>query len=591
MTDRRVLAGLVRHPERLWGAGLLVLLVVLVVIPLGFIVVNSLRFDVSGPRMVADAVPGQWTPFYWIRVLAGNFARSIFYQPALHSLSVALGMTAISLTLGSLLSWLLVRSDLPGKGFFSAVLIIPYIVPSWTVALAWITVFKSARFGGTPGLLNYLFGTDVPEWIAYGPLPMIVALGVHYIPYTFVLVRGVLVNIDSRLEESAELLGASRFEVLRRITLPMALPALGSAFILTFSKGLGEFATQALLGLPLRYYTLSTRIYSALNNRLFGEGYVLALILIVTTAMMVWLNQAIQGTRKRFVTVEGKGSRKKPVRLGRLRWPLAGLLLLFVLLFVFGPLLLLVWQSLMRVNGRFGFDNLTLHYWVGGSVTALADGQPGIFRNPGVLSAIRNSVLLAGTTALVSGAVGILLGYSVVRNRGRPSSRLLEGLSFAPYMIPGIAFSGIFLTMFARRWGPIPALYGTFALLALTCITKYLPYASSSGIAAMHQIDRSLEEVGMIHGIGWGRRFAKIVMPLARSGIMSAMLLTFITTMRALDVVVLLVTPKTTLMTSLIFRYQSQDFTQHAYAIMLVIVAIVLAGQGILNRLGGKMEL
>ena len=208
-----------------------------------------------------------------------------------------------------------------------------------------------------------------------------------------------------------------------------------------------------------------------------------------------------------------------------------------------------------------------------------------------ILKAIKNSVLLAGTTAGFSGLIGILIGYAVVRNRGRISSRLLEAMSFAPYMIPGIAFGGIFLTMFARSWGPIPALYGTFALLALTCIVKYLPYSSSSGISAMHQIDVSLEEVGVIHGIGWATRFSRIIMPLTKFGILSAMLLTFITTMRVLDVVVLLVTPKTTLMTSLIFRYQSQEFVQHAYAVMLVIVAIILGGQLILNRWGGKLEL
>jgi iron(III) transport system permease protein len=145
--------------------------------------------------------------------------------------------------------------------------------------------------------------------------------------------------------------------------------------------------------------------------------------------------------------------------------------------------------------------------------------------------------------------------------------------------------------MFARSWGPFPALYGTFALLALTCIVKYLPYSTSSGIAAMHQIDPSLEEVGVIHNISWGKRFTCIVMPLTKSGILSAMLLTFITTMRVLDVVVLLVTPKTTLMTSIIFRYQTQGYIQHAYAIMIVIVSIVLTGHVVLNRLGGKIEL
>ncbi len=581
----------IRHPERVWGLVLLAMLVVLVVVPLVYIVINSMVYDATGPRLVRGARAGEPTLFYWYRVLAGSISRSVFYEPALHSLLIAVGMTAISLSLGSLLAWIVVRTDIPWKRFFSIVLIIPYIVPSWTVALAWIMVFKSKRFGGTPGLLNYLFGVDVPAWLAYGYLPMILALGVHYIPYTFILMRGVLTNIDSRLEESAEILGAGRFEVLRRITFPLALPALGSAFVLTFSKGLGEFATQAFLGLPIRFYTLSTRVYSALNNRLYGEGYVLALVLIAATALMVWANQRVLGTRKGFVTIEGKGSRKKAVPLRLWRGPVTMLILLSVVLFVFGPLALLGWQTLMRVDGRYGLDNLTLHYWIGRGVDTLADGQAGIFRNPAILRAIRNSLLLAGATALVSGFVGILIGYAVVRNRGRVFSRLLESLSFVPYMIPGIAFGGIFLTMFARHWGPLPALYGTFGLLALACIVKYLPYSSSSGISAMHQIDPSLEEAGVVHGIGWGTRFTRIIVPLARAGILSAMLLTFITTMRVLDVVVLLVTPRTTLMTSIIFRYQSQDFIQHAYAIMLVIVFLVITGHTVLNRLGGKVEL
>jgi iron(III) transport system permease protein len=580
-----------RKPEKVWGIVFLILLFFLVVIPLFFIIVNSFLFDSSGSRLVPGAQEGTFTLFYWARVLFSKLSNSLFFKPGLHSLAIALGMTAISLVLGSLLAYIVVRTDIPFKRFFSVVLIIPYIAPSWTIALAWIMLFKNERFGGTPGMLNYFFGINAPEWLAYGYIPIVISLGVHYIPYTFILMRGVLANIDSRLEESADILGASRAEVLRKITFPIALPALGSAFILTFSKGLGEFATQSFLGLPVRYYTLSTRIYSSMHNQLFGEGYVMSLMLILVTVVMVFTNQQLIGSRKRFVTVEGKGSARKPQSLGKWRKVITIAIFVFIVLFVFGPLILLGWQTLMLHDGQYGFDNLTLHYWFGEADPAIAEGQPGIFRNPYILNSIKNSVSLAGITALISGVVGILIGYTVVRNRKNRFSRWLQSISFIPYMIPGIAFGGIFLTMFARSWGPMPALYGTFTLLVLTCTVKYLPFSTSSGIAAMHQIDPSLEEVGVIHNIGWGKRFARIVMPLSKSGILSAMLLTFITTMRALDIVVLLVTPKAPLMTSIIFRYQSQEFMQHAYAIMLVIIFIVVSGHLILNRIGGKIEL
>ncbi len=290
-------------------------------------------------------------------------------------------MTTISLVLGCFFAWLVVRTDIPFKGFFSAVMIIPYIVPSWTVAMAWISVFNSEQYGGTPGFLNILFGINPPKWIIFGYIPIVISLGVHYVPYFYIMLRGALANVDSRLEESAELLKASKAEILFRITLPMVLPALGAAFVLTFSKGLGEFGTQAFLGLPIRYYTFSTRIYASLENQLYGEGYVLALILIIATSFVVFMNQLLIGTRKRYVTISGKGSRKKPIELGKWRLPLTAFIFLFIILFVFGPLLILGLQTFMKNEGSFAPDNFTLHYWIGAANPEIAEGQPGIFRN------------------------------------------------------------------------------------------------------------------------------------------------------------------------------------------------------------------
>jgi len=457
--------------------------------------------------------------------------------------------------------------------------------------MAWISIFKSEQYGGTPGFLNAVFGINPPQWLIFGYIPIIISLGVHYVPYFFIMMRGALANIDSRLEESAELLQASKLEILMKITLPMVLPAIGAGFILTFSKGLGEFGTQAFLGLPIRYYTFSTRIYSALNNQLYGEGYVLALILIISTTFIVILNQMVIGTRKRYVTISGKGSVKKQIELGKWRIPATVMILAFIVIFVFGPLLLLGIQTVMKTEGIYSLDNFTLHYWFGGSDPDMAMGQPGIFQNSVIKDAIWNSLRLSGLAALISGFVGILIGYTVVKGRKTILAKLIENLTFAPYLIPGVAFGGIYLTMFAKKFGPIPSLYGTFALLVIVCIVKHLPFSSSAGITAMHQIDPSLEEVAVVHGIGWGTRFRKIIFPLAKGGVLSAMLLNFITTMRTLDLVILLVTPNTTLMTSVIFRYSQQGFVQHSYGVMILIIFIVISGHLILSKIGGKVEL
>lgn len=579
---------LIRRPERLWGAILLLVLLVFVIIPLVYIIIGSFQYDSWGPRYVRGAVPGQFTVFYWHRVLLSKLSSSIFWEPFLHSLLIAFLVVLISLPLGSIFAWLVVRTDLPFKRFFNSILLVPYMLPAWTVGLAWLTVFKNPQFGGQSGLLYGLFGVEPPVWVSYGLLPIVVSLSVHYIPFTFTLLSGALVTIDTQLEESAEILGASRWKILRKITFPLVLPALGSAFILTVGRALGAFGTPAFLGLPVRYYTLSTRVYAAFSNRQQAEGYVLTVLLILLTTLAVLANQKLLGTRKRFTTVSGKGGRRGPVKLGCWKIPATTLVFGFVILFVFAPLGLVLFETFLQVEGQYSWSNLTVHYWTGLGVTQLAEGQPGIFRNPVIIGAIKNSVFLAAMTALTSGILGILIGYTVVRNRGRPVSRALESLSFVPYMIPGIAFGGIYLSLFARSWGPLPALYGTMTLLVLTCAMRNLSFAAGSGVAAMHQIDVTLEEAAELHGAHWAKRFFRIILPLTKSGFLSAFILTFITTMRALDEIALLVTPQTRTMTSIIFRFQQQGFTQHAYGITVLIVIITLVCNYLARRLGGR---
>ncbi|MCK5247206.1 ABC transporter permease subunit, partial [Candidatus Bipolaricaulota bacterium] len=202
---RRRGLNLVRRPERVWALIILAALILFVIIPLAYMAVNSFRFDSVGIRYVRGAKIGQPTLFYWARVLGSYLSRSIFWEPVLRSLGIAVVMTGIALPLGALFAWLVVRTDLPGKKFFNSVLIIPYILPSWTIGLAWLTLFKAQKFGGYPGLVHAIFGVDPPSWIAYGFLPIVISLGVHYVPYTFILLRSALSSVDARLEESAEI--------------------------------------------------------------------------------------------------------------------------------------------------------------------------------------------------------------------------------------------------------------------------------------------------------------------------------------------------------------------------------------------------
>ncbi|MGE5550118.1 MAG: ABC transporter permease [Bacteroidota bacterium] len=223
------------------------------------------------------------------------------------------------------------------------------------------------------------------------------------------------------------------------------------------------------------------------------------------------------------------------------------------------PFILLAWQSLMKIEGNYSLSNLTLDYWLGrGSGTV----PPGLLRSPIVGQILQNTLKVALFSGLICAFLGLLIGYGVVRLRGRLLSRLLEQVSFLPYLIPSIAFGAIYLTMFARPVGPIPTLYGTLTILVLISSVKYLPMAARTGTAAMIQVGQELEEAAMVQGAGWWRRFRRVLLPLTKTGAVTGFLFTFISAMKELSLVIILVTPKTATLNTLTYRYAEQGFSQ-----------------------------
>jgi len=379
--------------------------------------------------------------------------------------------------------------------------------------------------------------------------------------------------------------------VLRKITFPIVLPALGSSFVLTFTRSMGTFGTPALPGLPVRFFTIPTQIYASINARNFGDGFVLALVLVLLAGTVIYINNRIVGIRKSFVTMSGKGFRSRANRLGPWKYLIAGLILLFLMLAIFLPVIFLAWNTFMLLPGDYPLSNLTTHFWVGESDFNISSGQEGIFRNRGIWGGVWNSIRLGVLAAVINGFLGLLIGYAVVRNRGSSLSKSLEAVAFAPYVFPSIALGAIYLSMFARPIGPIPALYGTFTLIVLIVIVKNMPLSSRAGISAMLQIDKSLEEAAQIQGIPWFKRFRKIIFPLATSGFLSGMILTFITAMRDLSLLILLVTPKTRVLTTIIFAYEDQDQVQHSNGVTLILLLIIVLANFAVRKFFGSKSL
>ena len=540
------------------------------------IIHDSLTYQSYDTAYRPDAEVGAFTLFHLERVFVGPLSYALLIKPLLNSIGIGLCVTALGVGVGTGLAWLLVRTNIHLKGIFGAMAVIPYMMPSWVLALAWLSLFKNDRIGGSEGMFTSFFGVQPPDWVSYGFFPIVICLSLHYYAYGYLLMSGALASVDSELEEAGAICGMNRRQRVWRITLPLLMPALGSAIVLTFIRILGTFGTPALLGLPVRFFTFSTQIYASLNARNNGDAYVLALVLIVMAISFIWINSRIIGIRRSFVTLTGKGFRQREIGLGVWRWPATIAVAVFIVITVVLPMLILLWESLIITPGEYTLEGLTSHFWFGRGDPDIAYGEPGIVHSPGILTALWNSCKLGVLAAVLNGLMGLLIGYAAVRGRGSLLSRWLEGVTFAPYIFPSIALGAIYIGMFSTSYGPIPALYGTFTILVLITVVKNLPFTSRTGIAAMMQIDKSLEETARVQGIGWFRRMARIIIPMSTSGLIAGMLLTFITAMRELSLIILLISPSNMVLTGLIFNYNEQDMTQHSGAVTLFLVMIII---------------
>lgn len=186
----------------------IVLLTYLIVLPLLDMISTTFVLAQRDARS-AGGTTGEFTLYYWHRLLASELTGKLLLQPLLNSLLIGVCVSVLAITLGSVLAWLMVRTDLPFKKFFSLAVIIPYMIPSWCKSQAWLTMFKTERIGGAPGFLTSL-GVNVPEWLAYGPVAIILVLSLHYYAYAYLLVSAALNSINSELEEMGEIQGAGK---------------------------------------------------------------------------------------------------------------------------------------------------------------------------------------------------------------------------------------------------------------------------------------------------------------------------------------------------------------------------------------------
>lgn len=587
-----------------------IVLCVGVIFPLATMVLDSFKVQsLTEAKTMNDSwnlslKKGDYTWALWPYVLFNprrmDVSATLFWVPLYQSLLMALLACFIAVVIGGALAFFVTRTNLPFKKFISTVFVFPYIMPSWSIAMFWENFFKNTAVDlslNQMGLLQSLTGIQVPSGMIYGLVPCAIVLGIHYAPFAYILMGGILRNMDANLEEAATILKTKRIRTLFRITLPIVAPALISTVLLVFSSSVSSYTVPAFLG--GNFNAISVQMRSMLNStESKGQGYVVAVILLIFSIIILTINNRFTSSRRSFTTVSGKSGQISKIELGRgklswIKWVVAVLLIIFVTFFAIVPLITFILESLESISGD--ISTITLKYWISNEdfdyrISNQGQSSKGIFHNATIWSAFGRSVIVAVCVSLIAGTCGILIGYAASKKRHSKVAKFVSNCAFLPYLIPALSFGAIFFSLsYVPGFEWLNATRGE-ANAVIACIIcggiKFLPFASRSGTNAMLQLSGEIEEAAIIVNVPWWKRMSKILFPIQKSSFISCYLLPFISAMRELTLFTLL-TGSFTLITNVLQYFDTYGLNQISNGINLLIVLFVIIVNLLVNKLTG----
>jgi iron(III) transport system permease protein len=537
--------------QKMAGYGVAAVAAVLVLYPVFFLLQAAL--DVGDPQVRPPTAYG-----------FDNF-NGIFQYPQilLNTLTVSVAATVMALVFGFVMAWILTRTNVPGRHLFEQLMAVPYYLTPLLGALAWSLL-------GSPesGFINQIWralggdGHLIDINTAYG-IAWVMALFEGSV--AFVMIAAVMKSMDPALEEASQIMGASRTRTMLRITLPLVIPGVLGAAIFVFAEMLGSFAAALVLGLPSRYYVITTAIYQLVQQYppKIQVAAAMGVSLFAVMFFMLFLYRRIVMAGS-YVTITGKAFRPRVADVGPLRYVLFGVCLLYLFAAVGLPLVTLLYASLQKIAVAFpAAGNWTLeNFRVAMTMNA-------------VRSALSNSLLLAFATATIGVVLMGLLAWLIYRSR-LPGGALIEYIVMFPQAVPRLVFA--FGLMWAWVVFPIP-IYGTLWLLLIAYITVFLPLGVRTIAGVMLQIDKSLEECAQMCGASWAFRVRTVTIPLLVPGLVAAWLLLFIASVRELGASILLMGPHSKVITPSIVESwfgTSSELTAALALIQTLVVALAM---------------
>jgi len=545
---------LLRGVPRFGIAGLLMLLVLLlcasiVLYPVVFIVAESLNVG----------EPGVFPPE---QLSLRNFASiSQDVGVLVNTLLVAFGATVMAVVIGFVLAWILTRTNIPGRTRLERLMELPYYMTPLVGAMAWAVLAAPKN-----GLLNQVWhgiGGRGDLFNIYAPLGIAWVMALFEGTVAFVMISAAMKSMDPSLEESSRVFGAGKLRTALRITLPLVAPGVLSAFVFVFAEMLGAFAAAFVLGIPGRFYVVTTAIWEATQSFPPEYGRAAALGLSLFAAMVVTLTiSKLIMRRGAYATITGKAFRPRPIDVGHARWPLLavawGYILVSVILPV-GALLLTSFQRFATVNLA---DSV---FTVSNYVTAMSTGTLG--------QAFVNSLILGLSVATIGVPVIGVLTWIIYRSQ-MPGRTSVEYVLMFPQAVPRLVF-GLGL-LWAWINIPIP-IYGTLWLLGIAYFTVFLPLGLRTMAGVVLQVDRSLEECARVCGASWMHQMRTVSLPLLRPGIAAAWLLIFIASVRELGASIFLMGPQSKVISPAIINAWLSSSSELSAAMAMILTATVFA--------------
>ncbi|HZU04946.1 MAG TPA: iron ABC transporter permease [Chloroflexota bacterium] len=546
------------------GAPLLVGIVV--TLPLVLLLANSLNVAAPGRELTYGLDN-------WVRA----FSDPITLNALWNTFALGAVRTAISLPLALALTWLIARSDLPGRTLLELLCWIGIFLPHLPMTFGWILLLDP-QFGLVNEALKRLPFVEGSVFNIYSFWGIIwVHLASTSIYYKVVLLLPAFRRVGAVLEEAARVCGANQLTTTLRVTIPVLAPAVLAVTVLAFVRSLEVFEVELLLGRPANIPVYSTRIYDLVRDQppQFGQATALGVIfLVVLISLAIFYQWYLRG--RSFATVTGHGYSAAPVRLGRWRWPVAAACFAFFAVALAAPMVFLLLGSFMRRYGFFHIrDPYTLSHW------------QNLFNDPIFLLSVRNSLIIATGVALLGVLLYSLVAYSIVRGRSR-LTRVTDILMWVPWAVPGILLSLGLLWLFLST--PLRGLlYGTTLGIILALVIKDSPLSTQFFKAGLLQIGAELEESARVCGASWFRTYWRVLFPLLAPTAITVGLLSFLSAIRDISISVLLYSPQSRPLSILMLEYSFSGEMERGTAIGVLVTVFVLLVTLIARALGFRL--